>query len=83
LTVAVIDIKAMLHSFWSYPPVQAAIRGALTSIAPVLLADLHSFTTWKNLDDAAKFDWKIAALRLTQGAVAGALAGLGLGAVLG
>lgn len=58
-----------------------AVRGALAGVGSAAVVDLHAFLTWKNLQDAAKYDWGTAAFRWLQGAVTGALAGAGLGAI--
>lgn len=41
--------------------------------------DLAAFRSWKSFDEAAAYDWHIAAWRVFQGGVVGLLVTLGLG----
>jgi len=56
---------------------QPAVRGALIALATAALADLHA---WKSWGDVA-FNFKTASFRWVTGAIFGAAAGAGLGAV--
>lgn len=67
---------------WSFPLVQAAVKGAGVGIGGALLFDLGAFKSWKTWDDFASYDYALATFRAFQGAVLGALAGLGVGAVV-
>lgn len=61
---------------------QKIIGGALAGLLSAIIVDLHA---WQNdgfaFSWAKKFEWRIAASRWLQGAIAGALAGAGLGVV--
>lgn len=54
------------------------LGGALTGFVSAFLVDLDA---WKRAPKGSKFEWDLAAKRWLAGAVAGALAGLGLGSV--
>lgn len=63
-------------------PIYAAIfHGALTGWASAAVVDYHAFATWKSFSDAKAYNWGTAAFRWVQGAVTGAVAGAGLGAL--
>jgi hypothetical protein len=57
------------------------VRGALSGLLAAALVDIHSFRTFKNVDEFAAYDWRLAGFRWFQGAVAGAIAAAGLGAI--
>lgn len=57
------------------------VRGALTGLWAAFFVDLLAFLKWKSWDEAAAFQIKVAALRWAQGAISGALAGAGFGAL--
>ena len=67
------ELQTILH----YP----IIRGALTGAAAAAVVDVHAFLTWKSVQEALTYSWSTAALRWVQGAVTGALAGAGFGAI--
>ena len=55
------------------------LAGAVTGFSASLAIDLHAFEASPDL--LKKFDWKLAFTRYAMGAVMGALAGAGFGAV--
>jgi hypothetical protein len=57
------------------------VRGALSGLLAAAVVDIHSFRTFKNLDEFAAYDWRLAAFRWVQGAVMGTLVASGLGAI--
>lgn len=57
------------------------VRGALTGLLAAAVVDFAAFRSWKSVNDALAYDWKVAAWRWFQGAVSGLLAALGFGAV--
>ena len=59
------------------PLVQAAIAGALAAAS----VDLAAFRSWKTWGDVQHYNWTIASFRWFQGAVVGAISGLGLSAL--
>ena len=63
--------------FFAHPVTRGAIAGILTAAA----VDIQAFRAFKSWEEAATYGWGIAAFRWFQGAVIGALAALGLGAV--
>lgn len=69
--------------FWHDPRVQGAIHGALTGWVGAAAVDFHAFLSWKSIDDAKQWNWRLALLRWTQGLVGGAISGAGLTALLG
>lgn len=68
-----------LTEFMHLPIVAGAVSGILGAAA----ADFAAFRSWKNVHDAASYDWQTAAWRWFQGAVIGAAGGAGLGALTG
>lgn len=54
------------------------VAGALTGIAAAAVVDVAAFRSWKNADEALRYDWKTAAWRWFQGAVSGAMVALGI-----
>jgi hypothetical protein len=52
--------------------VQGAVAGFLAAAA----VDLHAFQTWKSLDEAHTYNWKLAIGRWIMGAATGAATGL-------
>jgi len=59
----------------------SAVRGALSGWLAAALIDYRAFRRWRTFAEARAYDWQIAAWRWTQGAVTGALAALGMGAL--
>jgi hypothetical protein len=59
----------------------AVVRGALAGLGGALLIDYAEFRKWKSVNEALGYDWGVAAWRWLQGAVGGALAGLGIAGV--
>jgi len=57
----------------------AAMRGAISGVVTAAIVDVGAFRGWKSWDDALTYQWGIATFRWFQGAVIGALTGLGLG----
>lgn len=66
-----------VQAFLAYPVVQGAINGLIGAAA----VDIAAFRAWKNVHQAASYDWGTAAWRWFQGAALGGLTGLGLGAI--
>jgi hypothetical protein len=58
-----------------------AVRGAVSGVLAAAVVDLHAFLGWKNVEEFASYSWGTAALRWVQGAISGALAGAGFGAL--
>ena len=56
-------------------------RGALTGAGAAAFVDVRAFLAWKSVHDAVVYNWSTAVLRWAQGAVTGALAGAGFGAM--
>ncbi len=69
----------MLTILLHHPIVRGAASGALAAA----VVDVHAFLTWKRVQDVVAYDWRTAAFRWAQGAVTGALAAAGLGALIG
>lgn len=63
----------------SNPIVQGAIAGAIAAAS----VDLSAFRAWKRWHDILTYDWRVATFRWFQGAVLGAFAAAGFGALLG
>lgn len=63
----------MLMSIVRSPMFHAIVTGIATAAA----VDVHVFLGFKKIEEASTYDWRTALLRWTQGAVYGALAGLG------
>ena len=61
------------------PVVRAALEGALVAAA----IDYAAFRSWKSWQEAARYDWRTASFRWVQGAVYGAMTGLGLAGLTG
>jgi len=55
------------------------IAGALAGFIAAALVDFNAFRTWKSVDDAMRYDWKLAGWRWAQGAISGALVAAGIG----
>ena len=54
------------------------VRGAIAGVLAAGLVDYGAFRSWKSFDDAAAYDWATASWRWLQGAIVGALTGIGL-----
>ena len=63
---------------WLHHPI---VKGALSGALAAASVDLAAFRAWKNVHDALTYQWSTAAFRWFQGAVLGALASAGLGAL--
>jgi hypothetical protein len=59
------------------------VQGAINGVVAAAVVDFAAFRSWKNVHDAAAYDWGTAAWRWFQGAVVGAATGAGLGALVG
>lgn len=57
------------------------VRGAIAGILSAAVVDLHAFRSFKQWGDFTTYDWSVASFRWFSGAVTGAIAGLGLGAI--
>ena len=62
---------ALLHN----AIVQAAVAGIIAAAG----VDYRNFQAWKRWQDALTYDWQVASFRWFQGAVIGALTGVGFG----
>ncbi len=67
-----------LHMFFQLPVIHGAVTGLMTAAA----VDIHSFLSWKKIDDARVYQWDTAILRWMQGTVYGAIVGAGYGALI-
>lgn len=56
------------------------VRGAVSGMGAAAVVDIHAFLGWKKIQDGLSYDYGTAVLRWTQGALTGALAGMGFGA---
>lgn len=64
-------MSAWVHVPW--------VSGALTGLMSAAAIDFRAFQSWKSFHEAAIYDWQTAGWRWLQGAVVGAMSGLGLG----
>ena len=62
---------------WQHP----ITRGAVSGLVAAAAVDLAAFRSWKRVQDVLAYDWQIAIFRWVQGAVLGAVAAVGLGAL--
>lgn len=60
-----------------HPLTQAVVAGVIAAAA----VDIAAFRSWKSLDEAEAYNWKVAAWRWFQGAGLGLLTGLGLSGI--
>ena len=60
---------------WGHPVLIGAVAGVVTATA----IDRQAFAAFKSFDEAAAYNWRLAAWRACQGAVIGAMSALGLG----
>lgn len=56
-------------------------RGIVAGVGAAAVVDVHAFLAWKQAHDFVTYDWGTAILRWLQGAVTGAIAGAGFGAI--
>lgn len=56
-----------------------SLKGAVSGLVAAAVVDFSAFKAWKSFDDARHYDWKTAAWRWFQGAVAGAVITAGIG----
>ncbi len=68
-----------MHEFFAHPIVKGAIAGAVAGAA----VDIRNFFAWKDAQEALTYRWDTAIWRWFQGAVSGALAAAGYGAMVG
>lgn len=54
------------------------VSGAISALLPVAWVDFKSFRAWKNLEEARKYDWGLAAWRWFQAIVVGGVLGIGV-----
>jgi hypothetical protein len=66
-----------MNEFLSNP----VVLGALSGIVVAAQIDYAAFRSWKSVEEAMKYDWKVAAWRWFQGAVGGAIVAAGIGLV--
>ncbi len=59
------------------------VKGAVTGAFAAAMVDLRIFFAWKSITEAKDYRWDVAAWRWFQGAVSGALAAAGYGAMVG
>ncbi len=57
------------------------LAGAVSGALGGLVVDVNAYLSWAKLHDGTSYDWSIAGARVLQGAIAGALAAAGVGAV--
>ena len=57
------------------------VAGALSGLLAAAVVDIAAFRSWKSVDDAKAFDWKVAGFRWLQGAISGVLIAAGLGSL--
>ena len=69
---------AVVVSLAHHPLMHAALAGAIAAAG----TDLLAFRSWQSWHEFATYHWSVATFRWFQGAVTGALAFAGLGAVL-
>ena len=74
MTDMLLAIVALAH----HPLMHAAIAGAIAAAG----TDLLAFRSWQSWHEFTTYRWSVASFRWFQGAVTGALAFAGLGAVL-
>ena len=67
-------LSSILHS--------SAFKGALAGWLSAAGVDFQAFRSWKSFHDAAVYQWGTALWRWLQGAVLGAVAGGGYGAMV-
>ena len=60
----------------------AAGHGAVVGFGTAFAVDVHTFLSWKKLDDATKWDWRTAILRWVQGVIYGGAVGAGYGGLV-
>lgn len=58
-----------------------AVKGALAGIVAAAAVDIDAFRKFESFEQAKAYKWDRALFRWIQGAIAGAIAGLGLTAV--
>jgi hypothetical protein len=54
------------------------LKFALAGLLAGAATDISAFRTWKSVDEALAYNWKIALWRWFQGAVVGLMIGLGV-----
>lgn len=54
------------------------VAGALSGLAAAAVVDFGAFKTWKSFEEAAAYDWTLAAWRWGQGAITGLVAAFGI-----
>lgn len=54
------------------------VVGALTGVMSAAVVDIVAFRSWKSYEEAAAYNWKLAAWRWFQGAVSGLLTAAGI-----
>ena len=57
------------------------VRGALSGALAAAGVDIAAFRSWKSFDDVHTYAWGLALFRWAQGAILGAMAAVGLGAL--
>lgn len=67
----------MWHAIISSPLVAGALSGLLSAAA----VDYAAFRTWDDWHDLTSYSWGLATFRWVQGAIIGAIAALGVGAL--
>ena len=66
-----------MHAFLSSPLAHGALTGLITAAA----VDVAAFRSWKSVDEAMHYAWKLAAWRWVQGVVWGVLTAAGMRAL--
>lgn len=55
------------------------VMGAVSGVIAAAAVDYGAFRSWKSVQDALAYNWKLAAWRWCQGAVAGVITAAGFG----
>lgn len=67
-----------MAEWWTYLWALPAVQGAVIGFGSAVIVDYRNFTAWQRWQDGITYNWSVASLRWVQGAVGGALVGLGI-----
>lgn len=56
------------------------VAGALAGFIAAAVVDINAFRTWKSVDEALAYNWRVASWRWLQGAISGVLMAAGIAA---
>jgi hypothetical protein len=56
----------------------SGFQGMVSGTITAAIVDVGAFRGWKSWDDAVTYNWSLASFRWAQGAIIGALSGLGM-----